>query len=49
MTRITVPSTAYLNQLDAETGRRMQTASTPESPFAGAAAALAAVVEAKVV
>ncbi|WP_341394262.1 M20 family metallopeptidase [Arthrobacter sp. G119Y2] len=47
MTRIT-PSTAYLNQLDAETTRRMQTAQTPESPFAGAPAGLAAAVEARV-
>ncbi|WAP52244.1 M20 family metallopeptidase [Arthrobacter sp. ATA002] len=47
MTRLT-PSTAYLNQLDAETARRMQTARTPESPFAGAPAALAAAVEARV-
>ena len=44
MTRLTAPSTAYLNQLDAETGLRMQAAHTPESPFAGAPAGLAAAV-----
>ena len=48
MTRLTAPSTAYLNQLDAETDRRMQSAQTPESPFAGAPASLTAAVEARV-
>lgn len=48
MTRITTPSTAYLNHLDTETARRMQTAQAAESPFAGASADMAAAVEARV-
>ena len=48
MTSATNPSPAYLNQLDAETGRRMETAQAPASPYAGAAAKLAAAVEAQV-
>ena len=48
MMRLTAPSSAYLNQLNAETGRRMETAQTPVSPFAGASAELAAAVEAQV-
>ncbi|MBP3035429.1 amidohydrolase [Arthrobacter sp. zg-ZUI100] len=48
MTRLTVPSTAYLTRLDAETRLRMATAKTPDSPFAGAPGELAAAVEAQV-
>ena len=48
MTRITAPSSAYLNQLDAETGRRMETAQSPVSDFAGAPAELAGQLEARV-
>ncbi|MBO0897204.1 M20 family metallopeptidase [Arthrobacter sunyaminii] len=48
MTSATNPSPAYLNQLDAETGRRMETAQAPVSPFAGASAELSAAVEAQV-
>ena len=48
MTSATNPSPAYLNQLDAETGRRMETAQAPVSPYAGASAELSAAVEAQV-
>lgn len=48
MTSATNPSPAYLNQLDAETGRRMETVQGSVSPFDGASAELSAAVEAQV-
>lgn len=48
MSHSTAPSTVYLQQLDAETDRRMLEAQAVHSPFSGAPEALVAAVEAQV-
>ncbi|WP_104081304.1 M20 family metallopeptidase [Cryobacterium sp. Y11] len=48
MSHSIVPSTTYLQKLQAETARRMQTYESVPSPFSGAAEELASAVEAQV-
>jgi len=48
MSSSTVPSTTYLQKLEAETARKMLTSQPVPSPFAGAPESLAALVEAQV-
>lgn len=49
MSRPSAPNPVYLQKLEAETERRMQTARSPRSPFTGAPKELATAVEAQVV
>ena len=49
MSRPSAPSPVYLQKLEAETERRMQTIQSPRSPFTGAPKGLVTAVEARVV